>query len=258
MKHFISIVTICFIACKKESDSSLDIGNSKKVNESLVTSESGNSITKSKKRSYKWSKNDEKYQKELIENAKTLSGSISSYLVIDPDPDPDPNPTPPPTYSCEAIGGLTYGFYEDPENLIVSGPYESASSSGQESYFQSCSSVDQAINSAKGYLLSEGYFDIVEQIELSNERYKLVHAANTLLDLKKQVDGTSAGTYHTARLANCILQAIGYGAASELFANWATASRQVILKAVGKLASRYIGWFGTAIALVSFADCMWG
>ena len=147
-----------------------------------------------------------------------------------------------------------YGYYEDPENLVIGGPYNSASSSGQETFFQTCSNVTSAISSARTYLTNEGYSDIVTQ--LGNESYNLIHAANSLMDLKKQV-GMSTNN-QAARMANCVFQALGFTALAELGANWAAASRQAILRAVGKVASRYLGWFGAAIAVVSFVDCMWG
>lgn len=115
------------------------------------------------------------------------------------------------------------------------------------------------VEDAKTYLTNEGYADIVNTWYNTPKAQRLIHAANALLDLKKQLNANHARSSGTqAKLTNCVLQAIGYSALAELGANWAAASRQVILKAVGKLATRYLNWFGAAIAVVSFADCMWG
>ena len=75
------------------------------------------------------------------------------------------------------------------------------------------------------------------------------------MDLKMQV---GISNIQTTKVANCIFQALGFTALAELGANWAGASRQVILRAVGKVATRYLGWFGAAIAIGSFVDCMLG
>lgn len=173
----------------------------------------------------------------------------NAYLLAEPDTDPNG-----PTYSCSTVGGASFGYYNDSENLIVGGPYKSASTSSQETYFRTCSLVTSAIFSAKTYLLNEGYSDIVNTLDTPNERYKLIHAANALVDLKKVVNNSSVTN---ARLANCIFEALGFSALAELGANWAVASRQVIIRAVGKLATRYLGWFGAAIAVASFVDCYW-
>ena len=203
--------------------------------------------------SMKWGKNEEIYKADLIRISNNLKKTYSD-KIIEPEPEPMPNPLP--SYTCSASGGSTYGYYQDPENLIFGGPYNSASTSGQESFFKTCSNVTSAIISARNYLINEGYSDIVSQIDSQGESFKLIHAANSLMDLKVQV-GLS-GNNQTTKVANCIFQALGYTALAELGANWAGASRQVILRAVGKVATRYLGWFGAAIAITSFVDCMWG
>ena len=244
----ISMGTLILFSCQKH--------DATKDENSRQTIASGDPASASNSGSMKWGKNDDLYKAQMKEIGKKLKSSLAAR--IDPNPDPDPDPTPQPSYSCSASGGVVYGYYDDPENLVVEGPYEAASSSGQEAFLQTCSLVTDAISSSRTYLLNEGYSDIVSQLDLSGESYKLIHAANALSDLKEQVNGSSGGGYQQARIVNCILQAIGYSAIAELGANWASASRQVILRAVGKLASRYLGFFGAAIAVVSFVDCMWG
>ena len=195
----------------------------------------------------KWGQNDEIYKASLIAIARSLKKPMAKN-----EPEPEPIPLP---YTCLSSGGNTYGLYQDPENLIIGGPFRSASSSGQETFFHTCSSISSAITSARTYLINEGYSDIVSELESQGENYKLIHAANSLMDLKKQV---GISNIQTTKVANCIFQALGFTALAELGANWAGASRQVILRAVGKVATRYLGWFGAAIAIGSFVDCMWG
>jgi len=168
---------------------------------------------------------------------------------------------PQTTNPCaNSAGQNTYGYFYDDENIIVHGSYISASSYTYESNAANCFATQNIVNNARNYLYGNGYHDIVGQIEENdpvNAGFKIVHAANTLVWLKYQM-GTLAERGSQERAVNCVLQAIGYAAIAELSANWATASRQYLLKAVGKLASRYLGWFGAAIALGSFIDCMWG
>jgi hypothetical protein len=60
---------------------------------------------------------------------------------------------------------------------------------------------------------------------------------------------------------DCALEAVGVAAVSELIASFGSsaaiqASSSVILKAVGKVASRYAGWIGAAIMVADFTECM--
>lgn len=151
-----------------------------------------------------------------------------------------------------------YGFYDDPEDLIIEGSYTEAGTVAAENAVENCDSMAVLIEDAKIYLLSEGYSDIVNLFYGTPRANRLTYAANALVDLKQQYSIEWARTANQAKIGNCIFQALGFSALAELGANWATASRQVLLKAVGKLATRYLGWFGAAIAVVSFVDCMWG
>ena len=167
----------------------------------------------------------------------------------------------PPASTCASTANQnTYGYYYDNENVIVEGAYISASSVTYENIAAECFASQNIVTNARSYLVSSGYHDIVFQIEEedpTNAGFKITHAANSLIWLRDQM-GYVAERGSQERAVNCVLQAIGYAAIAELSANWATASRQYLIKAIGKLASRYLGWFGAAIALGSFIDCMWG
>lgn len=57
------------------------------------------------------------------------------------------------------------------------------------------------------------------------------------------------------------MEAIGVAAVAELISSIGSsaaiqASRTLILKTVGKIASRYAGWIGAAIMVADFAECM--
>lgn len=53
------------------------------------------------------------------------------------------------------------------------------------------------------------------------------------------------------------MQAIGINAIYDAwFGKFAT--KRLLLAAVGKIATRYLGYVGAAIAVYDFADCMWG
>jgi hypothetical protein len=61
---------------------------------------------------------------------------------------------------------------------------------------------------------------------------------------------------------DCAMEAIGVGAVSELIGALGSsaaikASKAVILKAVGKIASKYAGWIGAAVMVADFAECMY-
>lgn len=193
----------------------------------------------------KWGKNEEKYIASMKQHAALLKRFSNPARMEEPETIEDCNCNP-----------SVYSFFDDPDNLIVEGSYVSYVSNTQETQMTTCPELLSAIQTARTYLNDEGYDDIVNGIDTPSESYKLVHAANTLMDLKAQV--ANSGSTAEVKLANCVLQAIGYTAISSLVAEWATASRYAILRAVGKLATRYIGWVGAAIAVVSFTDCMWG
>lgn len=56
---------------------------------------------------------------------------------------------------------------------------------------------------------------------------------------------------------DCLLRATGLDVFHRGF--WSSFStRRALLRAVGKVATRTLGWFGAALIVADFADCMWG
>ena len=60
---------------------------------------------------------------------------------------------------------------------------------------------------------------------------------------------------------DCAMEAIGVAAVAELISSIGSsaaiqASSALILKTVGKIASRYAGWIGAAVMVADFAECM--
>lgn len=163
--------------------------------------------------------------------------------------------------SCNLNGGdSTYGWYSDPDSIIIEGPISSAKNETYETWATNCPDIIASAEEANLYLIREGYSDLADMYYGSlrpGHRYLAIHAANALVELKSefQVDYSLQAQ---AKIFNCILQAVGYTALAELGSNWATMSRQRIIKAVGKLASKHLSWFGAVIAVGSFIDCMWG
>lgn len=165
--------------------------------------------------------------------------------------------------SCNLNGGdSTYGWYSDSDSVIVEGSFTTAKTSSFELAARNCTDLQLSAEEANQYLINEGYSDIAYTYYTWEEkRYRVIYAANALIELKTefiQDYNRSLGDNQQEKLVNCILQAIGYSAIAEIGANWATKSRQHIIKAVGKLAVKNLNWFGAAIAVASFIDCMWG
>ncbi len=252
LKVYLLITTITlFCSCNKSKSP-----ETKNLDKVIVKSE-----TSSKNYSMKWGKNEDVYKAKMKslrkllrfnEETKKIGASTGAISRLDEEQLPEGGEP----CDCGSTSGNTYGFYDDPDNLILEGPYAAANSIPQEDSAKNCAAITSAITSAKDYLNSEGYSDIVFELDTNEDRYKLIHAANALVDLKQQMEPSNPSRVDD--IANCFFQAIGYAAIAELSANWASASRQVILRAVGKIATRYLGWFGAAIAVVSFVDCMWG
>lgn len=250
------IILMLLIGCTKNNsenfaNQNLEIITHDQVSSNLVNLKSINKI--------KWGKNEDDYLASLKKHSLKFKRNTSiakvtqSTLEQSNFEDEEPEPV---NLVCNSSNPNIYGYYDDPEDLIVEGSYVSANSLLQESQISNCNALLSTVSAARIYLISEGYSDIATIYDNSNNQLDLIHAANTLVDLKNKMLNNGNQTSNS-RIANCILQAIGYAAIAELSANWATASRQVIIKAVGKIAQRYLGWVGAAIAVSSFVDCMW-
>lgn len=184
--------------------------------------------------------------------------SLKSYTAMVKQASVAPGPT---SGGCAVSGGTNmYGYFSDPENIVVEGPYTAASSPTYENNAAACLSSQNVVANAMNYLDLNGYHDLIVQFQgedPSLAAIKSVHAANALLYLRSQLPLVeSKGTQ--GRVVECILQSIGVAALADIMANWATASRTYLIKAAGKLAARYLNWFGAALAIANFIDCMWG
>ena len=229
----LSMLTVFSFSCKKNQVQEVSIPKEEGDGSGIISSS-------------KWGPNDEKYKGQMIEFAKKFKAAKSVVKTSS-------------MMACTSSAmANTYGYYNDPENLIVGGSYIEASSASVENNTATCASTLALIEDAKTYLTNEGYGDIVRRIYGTEMKFRLIHAANALVDLKSQFNSQWARTSQQGKLFNCIFQALGFSALAELGANFFLASKQVILAAVGKIATRYLGFFGAAIAVVSFVDCMWG
>jgi hypothetical protein len=219
----IAVLAIVVSSCKKEKNSSL-------TNEQPKIEQS-----------YKWGSNEDRYLNVL----KSFKNEFKGFNTTES------------TFLCTSSGqDSTYGFFQD--SMIIEGPYVTAKAEQFELAAQNCMEFHTVIDSAKAYLIAEGFSDIVDLWYNTPKSHWVVYAANTVIDLKGQLLASYARDNQTEKLWNCVLQAIGYTAAAELIANWAHMSRQAIVKAVGKLARKHLGVFGAIIAVGSFIDCMWG
>lgn len=235
---FLSIM-ISTSSCRQSSeslDSSLLSSDNSKISNKIFSDK-----YVKKHSSSKWNKNDETFKNSL----QQFSNSINNRVPLPEEGDLYP------------INYVEYGYYDDPEDLIIEGPYVAAASSTEEAAFHNNATILNQIEESKNYLNAEGYSDIVSMFDNGDDKVKIIYAATILLDLKKQMQDAGVDTTN-ARAFNCALQAIGYTAVAELATNWALASRAVMLRAIGAVAARYAGWIGAAIMVGSFADCMWG
>lgn len=61
----------------------------------------------------------------------------------------------------------------------------------------------------------------------------------------------------SSEVVDCLLRATGIQAFHDAF--WGNfTNRRMLLRAVGKFATRTLGWIGAALIVADFADCMWG
>ena len=146
---------------------------------------------------------------------------------------------------------LMNGRFPDDEKWVKDGEIVSANSIKTENSFRNNEDIQALINSAKVYLESE---DLDFTLEFQNEEYKYIHAAQVYLDYKKSLIQSSEVKQNT--FSGCILQALGVQAVIDSFLTKMT--KQTIIKLVAKLAKRYLGWLGAAIAVIDFIECYYG
>ena len=194
----------------------------------------------------KWNTNDDKYVESIKKFAQKYKlGGLNRTS----------------TYCIPAGCDSSYGWYSDPDSMVVPGPYVMAKAGTYDDDAAACPSIDTLVADASNYLTSEGYSDIVALWEGSVKRHWLIHAANALVDIKEQYNNAyyrSGVAGRQTTVWHCLLEALGGAALAEIATNWATMSRTALIKAVGKLAAKHLNWVGAIVAVVTFVDCMWG
>jgi len=159
----------------------------------------------------------------------------------------------------ENIISYTTGTYiGDPYDDVIAadGPIIQAVSQQEEEETRLL--VMEQISEAKVYLNSHG-LDLSDEYTYDDPRY--IHAANIILEMENRKGIPSGGGDISVSRENttvgCILQATGI---NTLYESWFNkfATKRMLIAAVGKLATRYLGWVGAAVAVYDFVDCMWG
>jgi hypothetical protein len=204
---------------------------------------------------FRFNKNDSNY----LNSIKRLSEKFNSKLRKG---NPDNNSIT----ACNLNGtDSTFGWYTDPDTVILAGPYVIAKTPTYESVAENCSDLIACAAEANQYLINEGYSDIAHTyytVLRPGLRFHVIHAANALIELKEnfilEEVSRNSGNQVQQKIIQCILEAIGGATAAELASNWASMSRTQIIKAVGKLAAKHLNWVGAAVAIITFIDCMWG
>lgn len=188
----------------------------------------------------KWNTNDEKYLASLTNFTRNYHAQQNLTNVINS--------------FCIAPGqDSTYGWFDDMDTCLIPGPYISAKAGPYESMAENCPEFQVVVQDAKTYLLSEGYSDIVQT--WTPKAHIIVHAANSLLDLKNQILNATTQS-RTEGLWTCIFEAVGVAQLAEIVTNWASLSTREIMKRVAKLLRKNLGWFGAIAATISFVDCV--
>jgi len=160
----------------------------------------------------------------------------------------------------ENVVSYTTGKYVgDPNDYVIAadGPVIQAVSQQEEVETRAMLLVQ--INEAKTYLNSHG-LDLSDQYTYDDSRY--IHAAIIIKEMEdtKGIPGIGGGTIPVAKQNStfgCVMQAIGI---TSLYNTWFDkfATKRMLISAVGKLATRYLGYVGAAVAVYDFIDCMWG
>ncbi|WP_299128109.1 hypothetical protein [uncultured Winogradskyella sp.] len=71
------------------------------------------------------------------------------------------------------------------------------------------------------------------------------------------VEYEGQSSYQKGDTVDCLLRATGLDAFHQGFWN-SFSNRRALLRAVGRVATRTLGWFGAALIVADFAHCMWG
>lgn len=164
-------------------------------------------------------------------------------------------------YGSTTISYTTGSYVGDPydEYFGADGPVVAAISPQEEE--ETRVSLQGQINEAKTYLNSHGldFSDVY-----ASDDYQYIHAANLVMEMEDVMGIPSGGggpivleAVRENTTFGCITQAIGINA---LYDAWFDkfATKRMLIAAVGKLATRYLGWVGAAVAVYDFIDCMWG
>ncbi|MET0393616.1 MAG: hypothetical protein ABW019_10770 [Chitinophagaceae bacterium] len=170
------------------------------------------------------------------------------------------DPSDSPSGDPGTIGYTTGGYVGDPYDEVTAadGPIVQAISQQEEE--QTRDVMQGQIANAKAYLNYHG-LDMSDEFGYDDPRY--IHAANIVMEMENTtgIPGQGgSGLISVSRensLFGCAMQAIGI---NTLYEAWFDkfATKRMLIAAVGKVASRYLGWVGAAIAVYDFIDCMWG
>jgi hypothetical protein len=129
--------------------------------------------------------------------------------------------------------------------------------------------IEPVLNDCK-VLLNVYDIDYKNEFSHGNDP-RIIIAGLLLLTIEKEfetIENASESKYYNSfnmesskGTWDCAMEAIGVAAISELIGAIGStaaiqASKAVILKAVGKLASRYAGWIGAAVMVADFTECM--
>jgi hypothetical protein len=114
-------------------------------------------------------------------------------------------------------------------------------------------------DAAREYLAALG-LDFTQ--DFGTNEYLYIHCASLVLemDVKKGIPASQTEAQSNTRentTFGCAMQALGI---ETLYESWFDrfSTKRALISAVGKLATRYLSYFGAAVAVYDFIDCMWG
>lgn len=161
------------------------------------------------------------------------------------------------------VGYISGAYVGDPyDDVTAADGYIVQAASLQEEE-QTRVAMSGQVQNAKNYLNYHG-LDLSDEYSYDDPRY--IHAANIVMEMESTtgipVPGGSGGAggmleSRENSTFGCVMQAIGI---TSLYNAWFDkfATKRMLIAAVGKLATRYLGWVGAAVAVYDFIDCMWG
>lgn len=177
---------------------------------------------------------------------------------------------------------ITGSIVGDPNDEVIASYGPTILAASNEDELAARDELQVTITAAKNYLSSAG-LDFTT--EFSNDDFRYIHAANIVLEMETKegfppegsgllnmnpinirtnATGTSnhndqAIVFETSRentVLGCLVQAVGIRA---LYDAWYDkfATKRMLITMIGKIAARYMGFVGTALAVYDFIDCMW-